>query len=147
MSAKIARRTPITESYKLQPRGEFAVNQDIATGAPDMRFAAAVLLITSVGPALAAETDGRWSVLVITERGACDVYRWELVLQNGHVRPGANLPVQPSGGVNARGRVNVRFARGGEALAATGFLRGASGAGTWSAPTRGCSGRWRAERR
>ena len=112
-----------------------------------MRLAAAALIVAASGPAFAAGSDGRWSVLVITERGACDVYRWELILQNGRILPSANLPVQPSGGVSQRGRVAIRFVRGGEALSATGSLRGAYGAGTWSAPTRGCSGRWRAERR
>lgn len=75
------------------------------------------------------------------------MYRWQLALQNGQVMPSANLPAQPAGGVNARGRVVLRFLRGDDTLAAVGEIRGGAGAGTWSSPTRGCSGRSEAERR
>jgi hypothetical protein len=112
-----------------------------------MKVAAAFLLLCTCGSAVAAESDGRWSVLLVTEQGDCEVYRWQVALQDGAVLPSANLPARPVGGVNARGHVDLRFVRGDETLAATGTLQGNAGAGTWLSPTRGCSGRWEAERR
>jgi hypothetical protein len=42
-------------------------------------FTALCLLLAAAGSARAAEHDGRWSVLVITEKGACDPgYRYEV---------------------------------------------------------------------
>jgi hypothetical protein len=112
-----------------------------------MKVLVALFLLAASGPALAAESDGRWSVLLVTEHGDCEVYRWQVVLQNGQILPSANLPAQPAGGVNARGQVDLTFTRGNDTLAAVGDIQGGAGVGTWTAPAKGCSGRWQAERR
>lgn len=110
----------------------------LATLAANVAFAA---------PGGMAEYDGKWSVEVITDKGACDrVYRWNLGIQGGRVVDVGEV-ARPSGGVAANGRVNMRFVRNNDYASATGQLSEGWGSGSWSSPTLACSGRWRAERR
>ncbi|MFZ3336110.1 MAG: hypothetical protein WBF24_01110 [Xanthobacteraceae bacterium] len=93
--------------------------------------------------------DGRWSVLIVTDAGTCDrAYRYALDISNGRVT--YNDPsFQISGHVDARGRVSVSVAAGGERANGTGELSGDSGRGLWqgNSSTSACSGHWEAERR
>lgn len=96
--------------------------------------------------------DGSWSVLIITTQnasGQCDQgYRYPLSIENGRVRyraeggPGFTI----SGRVDNAGGVRVSISRGQDRVDASGRLAQKQGSGTWKA-SRGCSGRWRAERR
>lgn len=56
------------------------------------------------------------------------------------------LLTQVSGQVDERGLLKLTLTAGSDALAATGKLSAATGAGRWSSPTKQCSGRWTAEK-
>lgn len=100
----------------------------------------------AAGESVAAPFDGRWSVLVITDRGTCDVYRWNLGVRGGRVTGMEQQAAKASGRISNGGRVNLTFRRGRDVLRARGRLRGAYGNGTWVSASRKCAGRWRAER-
>jgi hypothetical protein len=114
----------------------------------EMRSASGIAIIASLiatsSVTQAAPYDGVWSVLIVTERGSCDVYRWDVVLTGGRAQ---TTMAQTIGGVDGRGRVQVTFVRGSERLSATGRLSGYFGSGRWLSPSRDCGGRWHAERR
>ena len=110
--------------------------------------AAALIGLAATGQtALAAPHDGQWSVLVVTERGNCEVYRWDFAVRNGRVSPLGDAATRASGKVSQAGRLNVTFSRGSDRLSATGSVDANSGSGRWSSPTRQCQGRWSAEKR
>ena len=91
--------------------------------------------------------DGRWSVMVITEQGACDrASRLSLGISNGRIEM-ADAMAAAAGTVDARGRVAVRVMQGPDVLAASGSLGAGAGSGKWRAPSKQCAGRWVAERR
>ena len=91
--------------------------------------------------------DGRWSVMVITEQGACDrASRLSLGISNGRIEM-ADAMAAAAGTVDKRGRVAVRVMQGADVLAASGSLGAGSGSGKWRAPSKQCAGRWVAERR
>ena len=91
--------------------------------------------------------DGRWSVMVITEQGACDrASRLSLGISNGRIEM-ADAMAAAAGTVDKRGRVAVRVMQGADVLAASGSLGAGSGSGKWRAPSKQCAGRWEAERR
>ena len=91
--------------------------------------------------------DGRWSVMVITEQGACDrASRLSLGISNGRIEM-ADAMAAAAGTVDKRGRVAVRVMQGADVLAASGSLGSGSGSGKWRAPSKQCAGRWVAERR
>ena len=90
---------------------------------------------------------GRWSVMVITEQGACDrASRLSLGISNGRIEM-ADAMAAAAGTVDKRGRVAVRVMQGADVLAASGSLGAGSGSGKWRAPSKQCAGRWVAERR
>jgi hypothetical protein len=90
--------------------------------------------------------DGRWSLSIVTQRGACDTYKFPVEIVNGHVSfPGLN---KATGHVTARGAVRVFVSAGGKSASGSGRLSPGSGSGRWSGhsgPDR-CSGTWTAER-
>lgn len=102
----------------------------------------------NAAPASASKFDGRWSVEVITDEGTCDrAYRWSIGIKGGHVADMADGVATASGAIDKSGKVALRFARGADVLTAKGNLDAENGSGLWTAPSRSCSGRWRAERR
>jgi hypothetical protein len=115
---------------------------------------AAVALAASVGLARVAASapfDGSWGIEVRTERGACDpLYRYYIVIRENavHVRSmmGEVAP-EPSGRINPSGRIDSRIGAPDDPVGIRGQLEGAAGSGSWTAPARGCAGRWVAERR
>jgi hypothetical protein len=101
-------------------------------------------------PAMARSSyDGNWSVLIVTDSGACDrAYRYGLEIVNGRVTyPDQTFDV--SGHVDGGGHVRVLVSAGGQYASGSGRLYGSSGAGRWSGrgSTSACSGHWEAERR
>ena len=119
-------------------------------------FAAALLLAPlATGSGAAASFDGRfdgsWGIQVLTERGACDpVYRYYIVIAQNAVRVKSMMgEVAPeiAGRINPTGRIATRIGAADDPVAIRGRLDSAAGAGTWTAPARGCGGRWVAERR
>jgi len=126
-----------------------------------MRVSGAIGLLLGAGFMLAGETpahaqaqarfDGSWNVLFVTESGSCDrAYRYPVAIENGALRYGGEagfVGLNIAGQVDRRGTLKARVRRGGTQANASGRLQGRFGAGVWVAPTLGCSGRWRAERR
>lgn len=95
--------------------------------------------------------DGSWGIEVLTERGACDpVYRYYVVIRDNavHVKSmmGEVAP-EPAGRIAPGGRIDSRLGAADDPVGIRGKLERAAGAGQWSAPARGCAGRWVAERR
>jgi hypothetical protein len=122
------------------------------------RFASAALLsavfVTAAysqvpaPPPLSSDFDGKWSVLIVTEQGTCDrAYRYPLVIEGGNVQYGGKKNFTVSGEVKKGGAVVVSVMQGTQGAQGTGKMQGQYGAGTWVAPSGGCSGRWKAEKR
>jgi hypothetical protein len=114
--------------------------------------ALAVVLATATladaAPLSRSPFDGRWSVEVITDRGTCDrAYRWSIGIDGGRVTDIGGNVARASGGIDRRGRVDVTLTRNSDVLTARGAASGNWGQGTWVAPSKQCSGIWRAERR
>lgn len=117
-----------------------------------IKLAGFVLALTMAAgaPAQAAPHDGRWSVLVITEKGNCDqAYRYEVAVGDGKVSYAGREQVQFSGTVATSGAVKVNIRLGEQGATGSGQLSGSNGAGTWqgTGSNGSCAGRWEAERR
>jgi hypothetical protein len=120
-----------------------------------LRYGSALLvavtaIVNSAGVASSASVfDGRWSVVVQTDKGDCDpAYRYGLVITNGNVRYSGDDAFDVSGRVAGNGNVHVRVARGATYADGHGRLSHDSGSGSWKGMGSGvCSGRWFAERR
>ncbi|MBI2716717.1 MAG: hypothetical protein HYX37_20060 [Rhizobiales bacterium] len=98
----------------------------------------------------AAEVDGTWSVLIITEKGECDAaYRYAVKIANGQVSYAGDASVDMAGTVAPNGAVKVNLRLGDKGANGTGRLSGQAGTGTWHGAGSGssCAGRWEAERR
>ena len=93
------------------------------------------------GPAF----DGPWSIVIQTERGACDSYRVGVDIVNGAV----TYDGAPYGRVSATGAVRVAGSMGDQKAEGSGRLSRAAGQGVWRAISKlgPCSGSWTAERR
>jgi hypothetical protein len=113
--------------------------------------AAALACLLTGAPAAASSFDGAWGIQVVTERGQCDpVYRYYIVIQNNavHVRSMmGEVSPEAAGRINPNGRIDTRIGAPEDPVGIRGKLAGAAGAGSWTAPARGCAGRWVAERR
>ncbi len=110
-----------------------------------------VAAATLSGASASARTiyDGRWSVLIITDRGNCDRgYRYSIDIQNGLVYYSGDV-VDFRGRVARNGTVRVVVSRGNQSASGVGRLGRNFGQGVWSGAATGetCSGRWEAERR
>ena len=80
----------------------------------------------------AASFDGYWSVLIVTNRGACDpTFRTAVTISNGIVHGGGGANI--SGRVSNNGAVSVSVSAGDQRASGSGRLRGNSGGGSWSA--------------
>jgi hypothetical protein len=115
-------------------------------------FAALISLALPLmaGSAALARTpfDGRWSVSITTNAGACDRgYRYRLNIENGQISYD-DPAVQVSGQVTPRGQVQVMLRAGGQQAVGTGRLSRDYGEGQWSGQSAAgqCSGVWQAER-
>jgi hypothetical protein len=115
-------------------------------------FARAGLLALAVSaPALSAANaasvyDGRWSLSIVTQRGACETYNFPVDITNGHVSfPGL---VRANGRVAKNGAVRVTVAAGDKTASGSGRLALGSGSGRWSGHSGSarCSGTWTASR-
>ena len=122
------------------------------------RFSAAailsVVLVTAAHsqvpapPPLSTDFDGKWSVLIVTEQGTCDrAYRYPLLIEGGNVLYGGKKNFTVSGEVKKGGAVVVSVMQGTQGAQGTGRMKGKYGVGTWAAPSGGCSGTWKAEKR
>jgi hypothetical protein len=105
---------------------------------------ATVLASTSAGSA--PSFDGAWSVVIITDKGACDrAYRYPIRIQNGALVAEGSSPATINGKVAGNGQVTVTVSAGSKSATGSGRLAGTSGSGSWKGGE--CSGTWEAERR
>src|ERR1700736_633197 len=90
--------------------------------------------------------DGKWSVVVVTEKGDCDrAYHYPIDIRNMTLVNAGNSSFDISGRVQGDGAVAVKISYGQKTAAGSGRLSGTSGEGRWSGGT--CAGSWTAERR
>jgi hypothetical protein len=104
--------------------------------------------VIASGSALAepAKFDGTWSVSLVANGGLCGSGTSStLMVQNGAVRAGG-AGVSVSGQVGPSGSVSLALQKSGVQGNASGKLSGASGSGSWSVWSLGCSGHWTARR-
>jgi hypothetical protein len=116
-------------------------------------FTALLLGLSSVADPRSAHAevyDGNWTVLVITERGACDrAYRYGVRVADGRVNYNGERSVDLSGEVSPHGEVRVSIRFHGQSAGGSGRLSSNAGVGSWhgTGSSGACSGRWEAERR
>lgn len=93
--------------------------------------------------------DGRWSLVINTDRGACDrSVRASVRIFGGHIMADAS-GFNVNGRVSRTGGVRAVISAEGRAASGSGRLTGAHGGGVWRGRgSRGsCAGTWVAERR
>src|SRR5262249_61748571 len=89
---------------------------------------------------------GIGSVVIITDRGACDrAYPYPIRIHNGALVAEGSSPATINGKVASNGQVTVTVSAGSKSAIGSGRLAGASGSGSWKGGE--CSGTWGAERR
>jgi hypothetical protein len=119
----------------------------------NLKFAAVVAGLASLGVSGGAEAqqkfDGRWSVLLETQRGECDkAYRYPVAIENGVVRYAGDAGFNVTGKVASNGTVQGSVTSGQTRASVNGRLAGSSGSGTWMiSGSRNCSGNFTAEKR
>ena len=118
-----------------------------------IRASLVTLAFTAVdAPARAAARasfDGNWSVVIVTNSGACErAYRFGLSIQNGGVSYNGSLPVNVDGRVSGNGSVRVRVSAGSQSASGAGRLSRDQGRGQWRGigSSGSCAGTWTAQR-
>ncbi len=90
--------------------------------------------------------DGRWSVLIVTEKGDCDrAYRYPIEVKGQSLVNAGNTAFDISGKVGGDGAVAVKISYGDKRASGSGRLSLTSGQGQWNGGS--CAGTWTAERR
>jgi hypothetical protein len=90
--------------------------------------------------------DGKWSVVIVTEKGDCDrAYRYPIDIRNANLVNAGDTSFDISGKVQGNGAVAVRISYGQKSASGSGHLSGNSGEGRWAGGS--CAGTWSAERR
>lgn len=90
--------------------------------------------------------DGLWSVLIVTEAGACDRgYRYPIRITRGVLTNAGDSSFTIVGSVGPKGFIQVTVSNGNSAASGVGRLAGNIGNGSWTGAS--CSGTWTAERR
>ena len=111
----------------------------------------AALLGLGLVPAQSAPSsqfDGRWSVLVVTDRGDCSIYRYGLIVERGQARYAGSADFAIGGSIAPNGTVRASISRGSNRANVQGRLGQGTGSGLWRmAGNYDCSGHWTAERR
>jgi hypothetical protein len=93
--------------------------------------------------------DGDWSVVIVTQQGACDAaYRYGVAINNGMVGARDSSGGTVQGRVAPNGAVSVSVRSGSQSAGGSGRLGRDSGGGVWRGQgSRGaCSGTWQATR-
>ena len=90
--------------------------------------------------------DGKWTVSIAVENGACKGRTVPIQVADGRVRYAGAFRAEATGRVSPKGALNVSFSRKGDVAHATGALAGAAGRGNWTSPTKDCSGTWSARK-
>jgi hypothetical protein len=112
-------------------------------------FAAALGLGLFVAPApvqAIGNFDGKWSVVIVTEKGDCDrAYRYPIAIKGQSLVNAGDASFDISGKVGGDGAVAVRISYGQKSASGSGRLSGTFGEGDWSGGA--CAGSSTAERR
>jgi hypothetical protein len=104
------------------------------------------VLGTTQSATSAPSYDGVWSVVIVTEKGACDrAYRYPIRISNGTVVNEGSSPATISGKVASNGAVTVTVSAGSKSATGSGRLSNTGGVGSWHGGD--CTGTWEAERR
>jgi hypothetical protein len=108
--------------------------------------------VSTLGGAAVARTafDGNWSVLIVTNSGACDrAYRYGVQITNGNVTYDGGGPINLQGRVAPNGSVRVLVTAGSQYANGSGRLSRDRGGGSWKGQGMSgtCAGTWQAERR
>jgi hypothetical protein len=101
-------------------------------------------------PTHAADFDGRWSVLVVTNRGPCDrSYHYLVRIVAGRLHYESRTAVEIEGRVEPNGEVSLDLRLGNRTAIVSGRLTERTGVGIWRGVGSGaiCAGYWQAERR
>jgi hypothetical protein len=116
----------------------------LAAGSLALAFAG---FLGAAAPATSAPSyDGLWSVVIVTETGACDrAYRYPIRISNGSLVNAGDSPINISGKVGGNGSITVTVSHGSKTATGSGRLAGAGGGGSWKGGE--CAGTWEAERR
>src|SRR3954447_1007237 len=93
-------------------------------------LALAVTVSTAGVAAAGTPYDGRWSLSIVTQRGACDTYNFPVNITNGAVTFPGLAPASGRGGKGGAGR--VYGAAGHQAASGFGQLSQGSGSSRWS---------------
>jgi len=103
--------------------------------------------LVAAAPAFAAsQHDGTWSVSLVTKAGDCDPsVSSSITVRQGRVNENL-LVARIVGGVNSNGAVSLQVVRGSDSMNARGKISGTVASGSWTAPTKNCSGSWTAVR-
>ena len=94
--------------------------------------------------------DGRWSVVIITDQGACDrAYRYGVRISGGRIYYDGDSAARINGQVDTAGNVVVSLHYGQAGANGSGHLTESDGEGRWqgASSSASCSGRWEAQRR
>jgi hypothetical protein len=90
--------------------------------------------------------DGKWSVVIVTEKGDCDrAYRYPIAIKGQSLQNAGDASFDISGKVGGDGAVAVKISYGDKHASGSGRLGSTSGEGHWSGGA--CAGSWTAERR
>ncbi len=90
--------------------------------------------------------DGTWAVTLITQSGDCDPsVSSKIQVRDGQINENG-LFARINGGIDDAGRVALQVVRGADNIAARGTVKGVQARGSWSSPSRNCSGSWMAMR-
>jgi hypothetical protein len=115
-------------------------------------LSAALAIIYSAPPAIAAQFDGNWSMVAETTRGHCGNIHIGLGINRGRIYSTggsfAFYPIQLGGRVSASGKVRMTAVAGPRTAHGTGRFGQIRGSGTWTGrgPSGLCSGVWNANR-
>ena len=115
-------------------------------------LSAAVQLICSSPPAIAANFDGNWSMVAETTRGHCGTIAMGLGISRGRIYATAGsfafYPIRLAGRISSSGHVQMNAVAGPRTAHGTGRFGRSQGSGSWAGrgPSGLCSGVWSATR-
>ena len=112
----------------------------------------AVAIVCSAPPAIAAQFDGKWSMVAVTTKGHCGSIPVGVGISRGRIySTGGSFvayPIQLAGRVSGSGQVRMTAVAGPRIAHGTGRFNRIQGRGSWSGtgPSGVCSGVWTAIR-
>jgi hypothetical protein len=112
----------------------------------------AFAIICSALPAIAAQFEGKWSMVAVTASGHCGKIPIGLGISHGRISSTggrfARHPIQLAGRISASGQVRMNAVAGPRSAKGIGRFNRVQGSGTWvgTGPSGVCSGVWTAIR-